>query len=272
MKCASLIPALSVLCLPAVVAAPGTLTSLKTITFERGSTLQIEIGGPAAGTEHDRIVAAGVQFAYDGAQSPAGPSVQVSLINGYTPAAAAMFDVIEAPVTGQFGTLSLPGAGWTAPDLLVDGTVRYAPGGYDSWAAGFGLAGASALADADLDGDGVVNLAEYTLGTSPVLGADTAAVLPSPALAAEGAGQTPRITFSLPDPGREDVRIEIQAQNALDGTWSSIASRDGLAAWSGTATVTESAPAGGRISVTAAESSPVSAVLRRFYRLKFTRL
>jgi autotransporter-associated beta strand protein len=78
-----------------------------------------------------------------------------------------------AAYTSLTGEFALPPGGIPAGYNLVIGattiTLEASGGGdgFTGWAASFGLAGESALASADPDGDGIQNLIEFVLGTDP---------------------------------------------------------------------------------------------------------
>ncbi len=102
--------------------SPGTLTVTGDFTQRVGGTLQLEIGGVAAGTTHD-VLAVG------GTLSAAG-ALEVILTGGYTPAAGDQFEVLDfSQLEGEF-TLDLPelGAGlaWDTAGLYSTGQLSVA--------------------------------------------------------------------------------------------------------------------------------------------------
>jgi len=106
-------------------ASPGILT-VDAITFAGGSTLEIELGGLARGTEYDVLAANGT------VTMQSGSTLGVTLINGFVPQGGETFDIMEfAGVSGEFGTLSLPvlggGLSWDTSDLYTGGTILVAP-------------------------------------------------------------------------------------------------------------------------------------------------
>jgi Tol biopolymer transport system component len=126
---------------------PGNSPAL--VTFENnvflggGAGLEIELGGPAVGSQYDRVVVDG-NLALDG-------TLAVSLINGFTPGVGQSFDVLDwDTLAGAFDTLSLPalsaGLLWNTSQLYTNGV----------------LAVAAALAG-DYNGNGVVDAADYTV-------------------------------------------------------------------------------------------------------------
>ncbi len=81
------------------------------------------------------------------------------------------------------------------------------PVAYAAWVAGFGLSGAAAAANADPDGDGILNAVEYVLGSQPV-GFEEVAGSPRPAVRVAGndmmftfrrddASETPEVTVTV---------------------------------------------------------------------------
>jgi len=106
-------------------ASPGVLT-VETITFADGSTLQIELGGPARGTEYDVLAASGA-IAFQG-----DCALTLSLINGFVPQGGDEFDILDfAGASGHFNVLNLPqlggGLSWDTSDLYTGGTIVVAP-------------------------------------------------------------------------------------------------------------------------------------------------
>jgi len=106
-------------------ASPGILT-VDDITFADGSTLQIELGGLARGTEYDVLAASGV------VTMQGGSTLGVTLINGFVPQGGETFDIMDfTGVSGQFGNVSLPALGgglsWDTSDLYTGGTIVVAP-------------------------------------------------------------------------------------------------------------------------------------------------
>jgi hypothetical protein len=103
----------------------------------------MEIGGTTRGSQYDAIVASGT-LALAG-------TLQVSLINGFSPAAGNSFDILDwSTLTGTFATLNLPalaaGLSWNTSQLYTSGVLS----------VGVGLSG-------DYNLDGTVNAADYVL-------------------------------------------------------------------------------------------------------------
>ncbi len=130
----------------------------------------------------------------------------------------------------------------------------------------FGTSDATGLAanDADPDGDGRANLAEYACGSSP-LSADSAPLT----VAGTSSDGVPHLTltFTRRSPAVADTVIE--ASSELVG-WTPIATLPlGLDVWSGTATVNET-PASELISITVEDPATLEGNVRRFLRVRFT--
>ena len=105
--------------------SPGILT-VDAITFASGSSLQIELGGTARGTEYDVLAASGTLT------MQSGSSLAVTLIDGYVPQGDDEFDILDfAGLSGEFSTRSLPqlgtGLSWDTSDLYTGGTITVAP-------------------------------------------------------------------------------------------------------------------------------------------------
>ncbi len=118
--------------------------------------------------------------------------------------------------------------------------------------------------DADPDGDGRPNLAEYACGSSP-LAAD-AGSLTTAGTREEG---TRKLTLSFPrqSPAVADTVVEASAELT---TWTPIANLSlGLDTWSGPATVTETTD-GALKQVTVEDTETLDATPRRFLRVRFT--
>lgn len=104
--------------------APGAspaLISLGDFTMGGTGLLQMEIGGLVRGTGYDALDINGV-FA-------TGGTLDVAFINGFTPAAAATFNLFDfTSLAGTFGTVNLPvltgGYTWDTTALYSDGELK----------------------------------------------------------------------------------------------------------------------------------------------------
>jgi hypothetical protein len=124
--------------------APGAPVGTTTVTgnyAQNSGALQIELASPSS---FDRLVV-------DGDLTPGG-TLSVSLLNGYSPAAGATFDILNwATLTGTFSTLQLPPLSgsltWNTTALYTDGVLTVAAAG---------LAG-------DYNFNGTVDAADYVV-------------------------------------------------------------------------------------------------------------
>jgi T5SS/PEP-CTERM-associated repeat protein len=164
-------------------ASAGLLHITGPYTQAAGGALQIEIGGTTRGTQYDALLADG--------QASLGGTLQVSLINSFTPALNNSFDILDAlSITGPFATISVPALSgslawdtlqlYTTGQLIVglpgdynhDNTVnaadyivwRISPyhtqAQYDLWRANFGAVASLA---GDYNNNGAVDAADYVL-------------------------------------------------------------------------------------------------------------
>jgi Tol biopolymer transport system component len=123
--------------------APGGNAGLLQVTaanFDPGSTLEIELGGIASAS-YDHLVATGALRL--------GGTLQLSLINSFSPVAGNSFDILDwSSRTGNFAAVVLPalapGLMWNASQLNFNGTI------------GVSIAG-------DYNANGTVDAADYVL-------------------------------------------------------------------------------------------------------------
>lgn len=129
---------------------------------------------------------------------------------------------------------------------------------------------------ADRDGDGISNLIEYALGSSPLSGSanNGPSALPQALIASPEALLNGRLTLQveLPDPAASDLIHVVEAASSLTGTWTPLATKVGTGTWiwnpGGTSRIVLGTPASGRIIVKIGDSVAISAGTRRFLRLK----
>ena len=99
--------------------SPGSFNIAGSLVLLPGSRLRFELGGPAAGSQYDQLnISNAVTY---------GGTVTVQLINGFTPSAGQVFQLINAPSRlGAFAGASLPalpaGLSWINR-LAVDGSI-----------------------------------------------------------------------------------------------------------------------------------------------------
>ena len=101
--------------------SPGILTINGNYTQGASGTLNMEIGGTIPGPSgHDQLVVTGM--------ATLGGTLNASLINGFIPAPADSFTLIQAgSVTGAFATTNLPSGTLLAPSYLVSSFVVSTP-------------------------------------------------------------------------------------------------------------------------------------------------
>jgi T5SS/PEP-CTERM-associated repeat protein len=184
--------------------SPGFSSGLFNVngSFSQGASgaLQIELGGTTRSTGYDALLATG--------PATLGGTLQVSLINSFSPALNDTFDILDASgITGTFATLILPSLGgsltWNTSQLYTTGVLSIAagvavPGDYNNngavdaadyvlWRKGGPLAN-------EVDNPGTVNAADHTAwrarfgnsgsGTAPGATDSGGAAVPEPATVA----------------------------------------------------------------------------------------
>ncbi len=112
--------------------SPASVTA-GSLTFGPTSMLTMELGGTTAGSQYDQILASGAMGF--------GGTLQVSLINGFSPAAGQSFNLFDwGSKTGTFSSLSLPSLSgsltWDTSQLYTNGVLGVVsaglPGDYDN--------------------------------------------------------------------------------------------------------------------------------------------
>ena len=123
-------------------------------------TLNLKIAGKIAATpQFDQLQIS--------AAATLGGTVNLSLINGFTPVVGNTFAAITySSHTGTFATVS---SGFEMDYAVTGATLRAIAAGqtFDAWAASKGLTGADALPGADPDKDGYSNFFEYVHNMDP---------------------------------------------------------------------------------------------------------
>lgn len=113
----------------------GVVSVANELSFGAGASLEIEIGGLTAGSQHDKLNI-GNNLALNG-------ELKVSLINGFNPSAGQSFNILDwGSLAGTFSSLSLPtlaGLAWNTSQLYTTGALS--------------IDSASLPGDFDLDGD-----------------------------------------------------------------------------------------------------------------------
>lgn len=241
----------------------GVLSIDGTYAQNSGAALRIELGGTGGpGVDSDMLAITG-SATLDG-------TLQVTLINGYTPALGDFFSLLTANgLSGGFATTNLPalapGLAWDVQYVaglvitleVVSGT---GPTGYDLYAQQISNP-AERGPQADPDGDGYANLLEYVTGGNPT-NVDSTARL--------NAGRTNgvfalRFTRAV-NATDATIYVEGATSAANNAPWAGIAiNSNGL--WTG-ATVNET---GGPNPVNVTVQDTAASATNRFLRLRVTR-
>lgn len=124
--------------------SPARVTLQGPVHFE-GGTLALEIGGLAAGTEHDQLVFVDAPVWLDGVR------LDLAWWGGYLGQAGASYDLFDwnGGVNGSFASVALPalaaGLAWDTTDLYAGGVLGITavpePGGWALLSAGLALLG-----------------------------------------------------------------------------------------------------------------------------------
>ena len=127
-------------------ASPAAVHVESGVAFGNTNTLYIEVAGPTSGSQYDQLLIAG--------PADIGGTLQVSLINDFSPIHGQRFDILTAdPVEGRFDTHTGMRIG-----MLPNGKIRFFDPQYTS--AALSLVYYEAL-PGDANFDGQVNIADY---------------------------------------------------------------------------------------------------------------
>lgn len=240
--------------------SPALITYGGDVIFGSLLTLQMEVGGLTRGTQYDAMNVAG--------KLTFGGTLNVVLINAWQPTLGDAYNLFDWGTTaGAFTAVNLPalpaGRFWRTDLLAADGTLRVSPvpGTYAQWQAAFG----TGAFGADDDGDGIPNGIEFLLGTNPT-GTSASAPPLTELTPTTGGSVTARVTFTIPELPATDAHYRLSGSPDLVN-WTLIASKDGLGAWTGSASVTADPPAAGYTVITATETLPGSTI-NRFHKLE----
>jgi hypothetical protein len=121
--------------------SPAAVNIAGGATLGGGTSLVMELGGNAPGTQYDQLHVGGLLSI--------GGVLSVSLINGFVPAAGSTFDLLDwGTLSGTFSSLSLPTLAtgqWDTSQLYTTGVLSVVP-----------LTG-------DYNGNGTVDAADYVV-------------------------------------------------------------------------------------------------------------
>jgi hypothetical protein len=188
--------------------------------------------------------------------------------NGYAPVAGNTYTILTAAaVSGAFFATNLPdvyGIGWTVTNTgsaLVLQAYSTILSPYEQWAAPFGLAAGSETNDSD--GDGFINLLEYSQNSDPTNSA-------SLALMQSGRSNSVLQLKFLRYTNAADITYIVEgAYGVTNGAeWIGLNTNEHSGAWTDPAYVAE-AGAGPTLSVTV--SDPVAGATNRYMRLRVTK-
>ncbi|HYO25704.1 MAG TPA: pre-peptidase C-terminal domain-containing protein [Lacipirellulaceae bacterium] len=155
----------------------GSLTLTGDLSLSSTSTLVIELGGLAAGSQHDLLSVGGMAWLDGG--------LVVSLASGYQPAAGAAFTILTAgDLLGGFDSQSLPYLGpslaWStsyagdAVTLSISAAVLHDPADFNhdgevdgddlaAWRAGYGTPSGATHSQGDANADGRVDASDFVV-------------------------------------------------------------------------------------------------------------
>ncbi|MBS0658797.1 MAG: hypothetical protein JSR82_11205 [Verrucomicrobia bacterium] len=247
----------------------GALTWTGPLTVQTGGRLEIQLGGPVAGTQHDRINVSGA-FALNG-------NLYVSFLNGFGAAVgpADAFDIVvsqvsassilagtRVPVAGTYGSflVSIVNGGKT----LRLSNYQLDPITFARWTQRYGLEGANGLPTADPFGSGLSNLMKYALGLDP---SQPGGRGPSAGVFQDGLGNR-YLTLSYTKPAGAETPTDLQylperASGLNPSDWSS-ASGDVIP-------VGDPVPGPGALqTVTVRSTRPLTGQQHEFLRLRVT--
>jgi hypothetical protein len=124
--------------------AEPAISKVGNIIFTPTSTLLMELGGTSPGSQHDQIQASGV-IGFNG-------TLQVTLINGFSPSTGQWFDLFDFQPENQVGTFTsinvptLSGLAWNISQLYTTGILSVAE-----------------IIPGDFNLDGAVDAADYVV-------------------------------------------------------------------------------------------------------------
>jgi hypothetical protein len=204
-----------------------------------------------------------------------GASVSTPL-NFINPTRAAITYVTRVLSGGTAGAVAAE-PGTTGPPLTVFGRSSVRP--VDAWRQlHFNTVenGGLTADDADFDGDGVLNLMEYALGSNPTLtsGNHGQAALPTGVLGdSSSALLSDRfvLSFTIDSPAPSYLTYTVEASADLEN-WTPVAESTGDSTWNwlagGTSHIVVGTPSAGRVTIKVGDMVPQAGNPKRVMRLK----
>jgi len=219
-----------------------------------------------------------VQVVGPAASLAPGASVSTPL-NFINPTRAAITYVTRVLSGGTAGAVAAE-PGTTGPPLTVFGRSSVRP--VDAWRQQhFNTVENAGLTadDADFDGDGVLNLMEYALGSNPTLtsGNHGQAALPTGVLGdSSSALLSDRfvLSFTIDSPAPSDLTYTVEASADLEN-WTPVAESTGDSTWNwlagGTSHIVVGTPSAGRVTIKVGDMVPQAGNPKRVMRLKVSK-
>jgi hypothetical protein len=161
--------------------------------------------------------------------------------------------------------------------IRQSGSISQSANGYFTWReSNFPDHGPLTTPGGDFDADGMANLLEYSLGSSPSSSSGTngPAVLPDAVIVTGDPLLNGRMTLQLdlPHPTAADLIHIVEAASSPNGTWSPLATKTGTGSWTwnagGSSRIVVGTPAAGRVVVKVGDSLTIAGNPRRFLRLR----
>lgn len=153
-------------------------------------------------------------------------------------------------------------------DLVLIYTSTSSPNpSFTGWAASL-PAGMQGVND-DADSDGISNLLEFAGGTSGSVATADASPLKIRREVTDGISHSV-LEFSVAEPFRPGVTAQLlQSSSLATGSWQTVSSKAGPAAWQSIGVLTEGTASGGRKKVTVRVPDPVGSNSQQFFELRF---
>ncbi|MDQ6759156.1 MAG: autotransporter adhesin family protein, partial [Acidobacteriota bacterium] len=249
---------------PSGASSTAAINFAPDVAFQSTTSVTMNIGGKTAGPGYDQLLFNGAGIT----QVQWGGTLNVRLTNSFVPQAGDTFQLFSFDperALGVFTNVSFPslppGLFWRADQLYVSGIIRVSrvPDTFAEWQTHYFAGDFSA----DDDHDGVPNGIEFLLGTDPE-SASTSSPLQAVYIARAG-NLRAGVTFQMPADPSDGAHYRVQASPDLSN-WTTIASQDGRAFWTGSAEVSVGPTNSGFVTVTVSELLPETTT-RRFYRL-----